>query len=170
MLCAIFSIIRGYFLGSGTNNTRIASSLYSAIPKSIKQIFFYMTSGLRYRLHYHAKTRQRIRVEKMFELRTWNTKHESNKLGARTTTLSLGTHLQQFGLLSNYDLLMMVIRNVHFVDVINLSLASKSLREALLPGAGLAARSEALRTYTCEDGTKSRCWICDIQICRVRQY
>jgi hypothetical protein len=143
--------------------------LYSAISKPIKQVFFYMTSGLRYRFYYHAKSRQRIRVEKMFELRTLNAKHESCKLGARTATLSPGTHLQQFGLLSNYDLLMMVIRSVHFVDVINLSLASKSLREALLPGAGLAARSEALRNYTCEDGTKSRCWICDIQICRVRQ-
>ena len=76
---------------------------------------------------------------------------------------------QQYGGFLSYDLLMLIVRELHYVDVINLSLASRSLRDALLPRADIAARTQALRIYTCE-GSKSECSICGNQICPVGQY
>ena len=56
---------------------------------------------------------------------------------------------------------MLIVRELHFVDVINLSLASRSLRDALFPKADVAARTQALRSYTCES-EKSECRRCGI--------
>ena len=126
-----------------------------------------MTSKIRYRLRYSSKLRRKKKSEVVSELHTL----PSNYKNEEAIVLALGSMPEapdlQFGSFINYDLLMLIVRELHFVDVINLSLASRGVRDALFPKADVAARTQALKSYTCE-GSKSECSICGIQICPVR--
>jgi hypothetical protein len=67
-----------------------------------------------------------------------------------------------------HDILMLIAEQAHYIDLINLSMTSRSLRQAILPPSEIGARSERLRIHACENGTKSQCWVCNIQICEVQ--
>lgn len=67
--------------------------------------------------------------------------------------------------LSIYDILILVVEELHYVDIQNLSLTSKSVREAILPASDYARRSLHFRLYTCEKRSKKQCWLCTNQIC-----
>lgn len=66
-----------------------------------------------------------------------------------------------------YDMLMAVTEELHYSDVMSLSLVSKSVREAVLPSHDLQRRLGAFKTYTCRDNETRHCWVCSRQICVV---
>jgi hypothetical protein len=69
--------------------------------------------------------------------------------------------------LGTYDMLITVSEEMHYSDIMNLSRVSKSVREAVLPAHDLTRRMEIFRRYTCTDGLKTDCWVCDKPICTV---
>ena len=124
-----------------------------------------------YNFRYFSKYLRRNRAKKTTELGAFHeTLSGSTRKSPLPIVLSTESHNQQVGILGNYDVLMLVIRNLHHVDLFNLSLASKSLRQLLFSTSDFATRSAALQVYTCSEGTKSQCWVCDTQICSVRVY
>jgi hypothetical protein len=60
-----------------------------------------------------------------------------------------------------------VVYWLHYEDVINLSMASKSVREAVFPSGDLIFRIPKLRRWTCDPDTKSVCLYCNKGICMV---
>ena len=66
-----------------------------------------------------------------------------------------------------YDILMLVVEDLHYTDIVNLSLASKSVREAVLPADDYDRRIQHFRMYTCDSSTKMQCWVCNNQLCDV---
>ena len=55
-----------------------------------------------------------------------------------------------------------ITTGLHFDDVVNLGLVSKAIRNAVC-----ANSRETLRIASCVNGTKSECWSCRKQICKV---
>lgn len=111
----------------------------------------------------------RGKLETVSRLRTLPANHRNEDSSVLAFESQPESQHQRYGSFPSYDLLMLIIRELHYVDVINLSLASRGLRNALLLRADVAARTQALRNCTCE-GSKSECSICGNQICSVRQY
>jgi len=66
-----------------------------------------------------------------------------------------------------YDMLIVVAEDLHYADILNLSLTSKSVRESVLPAEDYERRLKHFRMYTCESASKTQCWICANQICNV---
>lgn len=68
-----------------------------------------------------------------------------------------------------HEILCMVSEDLHFVDLVSASRASKTLRTALLGGEGLAPEDLSdIRESTCHQGPGRRsCGMCGIQICVV---
>jgi hypothetical protein len=66
-----------------------------------------------------------------------------------------------------YDMLMIVVEDLHYADILNLSLTSKSVRESVLPAEDYERRVKHFRMYTCESTSKTQCWVCTNQICDV---
>lgn len=66
-----------------------------------------------------------------------------------------------------YDMLIGVTEQMHYLDVMNLSRVSKSVREVVLPAYDFDRRIETFRRYTCPGKKKEVCWTCDRQICIV---
>jgi hypothetical protein len=64
-----------------------------------------------------------------------------------------------------YDMLILVTDHLHFIDVINLSRVSKSVRESVLPSQDLIRRFTVFKLYTCLPDQKLTCWACTNQIC-----
>ena len=59
----------------------------------------------------------------------------------------------------------LVTRNVHYVDMMNLTLVSRSVRNAVHQSLNPAPYT--LRRNTCANGTRYDCWSCGNQICNV---
>ena len=138
-------------------------------PNPLKHIVLYTTSGFRYRVRYFSKSRQKTKLETVSELQTLPSNHRHKLSIVLSSESKPERQHEQYGSFLSYDLLMLIVRELHYVDVINLSLASRNLRDALLPRADIAARTQALKIYTCEV-RKSECSICGNQICPVCQY
>ncbi|KAH7384241.1 hypothetical protein DE146DRAFT_622413 [Phaeosphaeria sp. MPI-PUGE-AT-0046c] len=66
-----------------------------------------------------------------------------------------------------YDMLMAVTEELHYSDIMSLSLVSKSIREAVLPSDDLERRLRTFKTYTCKNNETKDCWVCSKQICTV---
>jgi hypothetical protein len=69
-----------------------------------------------------------------------------------------------------YDMLIVVTEEMHYSDIISLSRVSKSVREAVLPAHDINRRLGTFKRYTCQDGQKGGCWVCDKPICSVSTY
>ncbi|CAI6299959.1 unnamed protein product [Periconia digitata] len=67
--------------------------------------------------------------------------------------------------LSVYDMLILISQDLHFVDVMNLGLVSKRVRQAVQPSDAHIQRMLHFRMYTCQSNSKSKCWICLNQTC-----
>ncbi|KAF2635255.1 hypothetical protein P280DRAFT_523345 [Massarina eburnea CBS 473.64] len=76
------------------------------------------------------------------------------------------TNLSEF--LSIYDMLILVTQNLHYTDINNLGIVSKSVREAMLPADAYAQRMVHFKMYTCRSD-KTQCWVCDTQVCKYCQ-
>ena len=67
-----------------------------------------------------------------------------------------------------FELVIMICQELHYVDLVNLSLSSKTLSERFLGRERHWTRLDALRRYTCgQQLSKSNCGICSNQICSV---
>lgn len=66
-----------------------------------------------------------------------------------------------------YDMLMAVTEELHYSDVLNLSLVSKGVRHAVLPTEYFEQRRAAFLRYTCAGEKGESCWLCRKQICIV---
>jgi hypothetical protein len=80
-----------------------------------------------------------------------------------------GRNVPLSSFLRTYDLLILVARELHYVDVVNLACTSRSVREAVLPAHDFDRRTAVLSRYTC-DNRKTRCWLCANQVCEVHTY
>jgi hypothetical protein len=68
------------------------------------------------------------------------------------------------------ELLSQISEQLHFVDLVNGSDASKNLRMQLFGSSRYVAdpgRLDDFRQFTCQKNTKSSCEMCGIQICTV---
>ena len=69
-----------------------------------------------------------------------------------------------------YEVLQLIAYKLHYVDIINLSIVSRRIRQVIFPKSKLAEQSELLRRSTCYGNPKSQCWACNIQICTVSYF
>lgn len=180
MISAIFNITLGGLNDERTYDCVLFSWLLSVIRWPFRVIhrllsFIHrrlvspMLSRLRYKFRYFSKFRQRVKDHDTFSLRQLPAKlRKPNKPTALAVALSLESQLELYNGPLNYDIWALIASRLHGVDLINLSLVSKSFRERIFPRSELGTRSEALRAYACDDGTRSQCWICNIKICDVR--
>ncbi|PVI05325.1 hypothetical protein DM02DRAFT_96424 [Periconia macrospinosa] len=67
-----------------------------------------------------------------------------------------------------YDMLILVCQDLHYVDIANLGLVSKSVREAVLPTDSRIYRTMHFKRYTCQRRDRKQCWVCRNQICTCR--
>jgi len=170
MFSAIFNISFGGLIDDSSyysyHGPTWVSRFFSAIYRYLVSPIL---SRLRYRFRYLSKSRQRVKVHNTIRLRPFKANPpKSNKPTGLAVALSYESQHQHPHRPPFYNPLVLVAYKLHYVDLINLSLVSKSLREVIFGKSDLATRSEDLRLYTCEDGSKSQCWICNTQICRVR--
>ena len=168
MILATSNILLGGFCSPESNISKF-NKVWWVFPDPLKYVVLYTTSGIRYRLRCYSKWRQRTKLETVSELRTLPSNHRNEKPIVLASESKPERQHEQYGSFLSYDLLMLIVRELHYVDVINLSLASRSLRDALLPRADIAARTQALKIYTCEV-RKSECSICGNQICPVSSH
>ena len=63
----------------------------------------------------------------------------------------------------------LIAQNLHFIDVLNLGMASRSLQAALFRPRDRRNQLEVIRVASCVQGLKTQCWTCGTQICNVRQ-
>ncbi|KAF2734071.1 hypothetical protein EJ04DRAFT_437684 [Polyplosphaeria fusca] len=129
--------------------------LFQFLPKSI-------TSRTRYIRRYAHKTLQRFPTPRDIEMRVFKRRPETRKYA--NDHLTKGNPLSNF--LGVYDIFMLVAPHLHYVDVANLSLVSKSVRDAVLPAQEIAQRTAHLKRYTCRPESRQICWICTKQICK----
>ncbi|KAF2126633.1 hypothetical protein P153DRAFT_81620 [Dothidotthia symphoricarpi CBS 119687] len=86
-----------------------------------------------------------------------------NSSGRYQDTEGVPSPLADF--LGIYDMLILVSENLHYRDMMNLSRVSKSIRARVLPTNDYDRRLNIFRTYTCNDGEKTKCWSCPNQTC-----
>ena len=125
-------------------------------------------SKLWFTFRYLSKSRRGVRSLKSKELRssheqTW--KHD--KPTTLTIALSRELQLKRYDRPMRYDILMLIASKLHYADTVFLSLVSQALRQMIFPPYIRAVKSETLRIQSCKNGTKTECWVCRTQICRV---
>jgi hypothetical protein len=64
-------------------------------------------------------------------------------------------------------ILLEVIENSHYEDIINFSLASRAVREAVFPGGDLELRVPKLKKHCCNKESKVGCFYCNKKVCLV---
>ena len=170
--CTSYSSYSSYSPYSPYSSTRHRSShtksLFESLLGPIPRFFNYMIVRPRYLSRHFSKSRQREKSDKPIELRTLdNTVWKNHKPTALSILLSPELQPERYGRPLLHDSLILIASRLHYTDIVNLSLASKSLRQVIFPSPDLATRSEALRIHACENGSKSQCWICASQICHV---
>ena len=148
-----------------------------AIPKAIVAIFYclalippclfrrlptYIKSRARFGARYLAKTGRRVPSAREVKLRHMRPKNSKSRYEGGYE--GKGTAFTDF---LCYDVLVLIARDLHYVDLVNLSLASKSVRDVVFPHLDFAIRSEHFKIYSCDELTKTQCWVCMIQICNV---
>lgn len=114
---------------------------------------------IRYAFHYALKFERRIRgTEELSFVKPapYMPRYEHNVSHPK---------LQQ--ILTIEHVLLELVSNLHYEDVINLSLSSKAVREAVYPGRDLEHRVPKLKKYCCEKQSKKECLYCNKKICRV---
>lgn len=64
------------------------------------------------------------------------------------------------------DILLLISQHLHYVDLVNLSLASRDLRQFIFPSD--ASTIKYLKTYCCGSQATYECWACFRPLCLVR--
>jgi hypothetical protein len=99
------------------------------------------------------------------ELKEMYKEHQENKIPRYQGGSGQACPLSNF--LSIHDMLMAVTQEMYYLDIINLSRVSKSIREVVLPAYDIDPCMEVIRKYTCPGEEKTTCWVCDKQVCIV---
>jgi hypothetical protein len=95
-----------------------------------------------------------------------NTKRSGQRL-AYLLSISLGSHDgSRKGNASSYDILQLIAHELDYVDLVNLSLVSRSVRSVLFPPIEDQQEDRQLRYHSCYGEEKFECWTCAIQVCR----
>ena len=122
---------------------------------------------VRFARQYGVKAAEALEEKGEIHLKTFAKKfsgeREENVYSAKGNTEP--TNLADF--LRIYDMLMLVAEHLHYEDIVNLGLVSRSVREAVLPSDAHAQRIVHFKMYTCHRKTKRECWSCKMQICKV---
>lgn len=72
-------------------------------------------------------------------------------------------------LLFTYPTMVSLSNNLHYSDLLNLSMASKRIRNVLLPPSDLSNRYQILhKECACEKDRDKKCCSCNVKICNVR--
>lgn len=66
-----------------------------------------------------------------------------------------------------WDMLILIAQDLHYSDIISLSLTSKQMRNTILPSADRLARLERLKKHTLDSHSKLQCDICGAPVCEV---
>ena len=127
--------------------------LFACLPQRIQRpIRFYIRYIAKWAHHrkdsVKAKSRQ-IRLRKRFKIVT---KKNTDKALAKTLI---------------YDVVLLIAPKVHYVDLVNLSMASRRIRATMFPSGGKQDQEQGLRRYSCYNNRKLECQVCGIQICTV---
>lgn len=96
------------------------------------------------------------------ELRAWVSRPRRRYVD--TETKDPVPPLAQF--LRNYDALISLVQQLHYVDVLMLARTCKSVRHVVLPSHDFDRRLTVFSRYTCDE-SKLRCWMCLNQVCEV---
>ncbi|KAF2111477.1 hypothetical protein BDV96DRAFT_467360, partial [Lophiotrema nucula] len=177
-ICVCFTTIRENRRTSRSNKQWLAESAI-AVPRLffgillglayIPVIFFRclplaVKSRTRYTRRYADKVRQRVdqNLPSPEEIKMKVMKR-NEKMSYQNQDLPEAVPLANF--LGIYDILMLVVPHLHYTDILNLALASRSLREAVLPASDHDQRLSHFRLYTCSESSKTQCWVCTNQIC-----
>ncbi|OCK79624.1 hypothetical protein K432DRAFT_417213 [Lepidopterella palustris CBS 459.81] len=126
---------------------------FRCLPISIK-------SRARFGARYAVKTGQRVPTPRDIKMRVMRPKNSKSCYAGNYQ--GKATNLADFLI---YDVLVLIARDLHYVDLVNLSLASKSVHDAVFPGSDFLTRSEHFKMYTCDIASKTQCWVCTVQIC-----
>jgi len=123
-------------------------ALLAILPKSWR-------ARIQYSWRYFSKSTKRVPTQdiKLPSLRKMKTKADPTS--------------EKLAHLLSLDVLTMIAPKLHYVDLVSLSLVSRSIRKAIFPDSAVECNAEHFRILTCDDGTKSQCWGCNTQICNV---
>ncbi|KAI0096240.1 hypothetical protein GGR51DRAFT_47473 [Nemania sp. FL0031] len=162
-LSAITNLLIGSSSRSNTNSLSlrrlfkdIASVLAGCVdlllPARVHNVLFFTSRYIRRWFDYKgSRTRQRL--------------YNAYELISRRTRVLEGKEKGLHAILSP-NILKRIVLDLHYADVVNLSLASKRTREAIFPEKkDISPDKEQLRFYTCWGNKKSDCWACGMQIC-----
>jgi hypothetical protein len=61
-----------------------------------------------------------------------------------------------------FDITVLIVHKIHYVNLVNFSLVSKQIRSVMF-----ITSNRVLRQYSCYLNEKSDCYVCGIQICIV---
>jgi hypothetical protein len=123
--------------------------IIALIPCCVKVRFWFL-----YRYAY--KARQHAKSLALLEDERRNLQYQPLGRDAKALSKVLG-----------FDILMLIARDLHYRDILNLSMASKSVYNAMFPKNEIHERVKFLRRYACNDDNRSNCWICGLQTCPV---
>jgi hypothetical protein len=96
-------------------------------------------------------------------------KHKKTHSPTATELQPLPSNVRIANLL-HFDILILVSQYLHYVDLVSLGMTSKAIRKVIFPSANVGNTVEMYRKYSCEGAIKSRCWICNRQICKVCEF
>lgn len=129
----------------------LAECVLFFLPARVRNALFFASSYAKHWLHYKgSKTKQNARDALALVPRHHK---EGKEKGLRAV-------------LSQEKVVERIARQLHYADVVNLSLASRGIREAVFPRQGVDERHP--RYYSCWGNKKYDCWACGIQVCAVR--
>ncbi|KAK0722626.1 hypothetical protein B0T26DRAFT_228199 [Lasiosphaeria miniovina] len=89
----------------------------------------------------------------------------SHRPGSGPPVLSMALDSAFENLFGRDEVILALIRNCHFVDVLQLSRTSRTLRSTIYRVSQQLPLLPPLRVMTCWRGSKSSCWGCGVQIC-----
>jgi hypothetical protein len=139
------------------------------IPSSIGFVICKILSTFRFALRSLSKSLQRARKSENIRLRQLRAidREESGKVRSLVAALIKKPGALHGSPCLPHDELGLIASHLHYVDLINLSRASKSLRAVFLGAAGTGTCAEKLRQYVCEGSGKFQCSVCTMPICNV---
>ena len=70
-------------------------------------------------------------------------------------------------LLQHDNVRIAISSNLHYIDMMNLNLTCKEIHQSLIPAGRSSDIYQQIRIWSCESGSKTQCWICVSQVCKV---
>ena len=138
----------------------IPQMIFRALPLSFK-------APVRSNRRYAVKVQQGVEQKMLMKIR--KIKKQMNKKSHIKERYQGGegqkSPLSDF--LGIYDIFMLIIEDLHYLDVMNLSQVSKSVREVVLPVHDFDRRKFVIECYTCRFTSKFKCWACTNTTCSV---